>query len=293
MNYKLILALLDANTIAVRLNLLQVSEDIVGGMTTITCDDGSTVECSAGTFGCFDGSETLCPASEPEFIVGGPITITCDDGSTRTCSAGTFGCTDGSETLCGTENTVLIAPAPEIILGGPTTITCPDGSTVECSAGTFGCFDGSETLCGSAEATVVGLTEEQALADADAMEGTTVTELTTTTTTTTSTEQADLEAVVMGQFFDTPMTITSEGEVEMEDPNVTRTFVRDTEISGDFMIVETETTTTTVNDDGTETVVVTDSLEVFRDGELMQSLETVVSEMTQPTTKMFVAPEGE
>ena len=42
-------------------------------------------------------------------------------------------------------------------------------------------------------ATSVGLTEEQALADADEAEGTEIT---------------DLEAMIMGQFFDTPMTIT-------------------------------------------------------------------------------------
>ena len=121
-----------------------------------------------------------------------------------------------------------------------------------------------------AEATVVGLTEEQALADADATEGTTVTEITTTTTTTTTeadeaegTELTDLEAVIMGQFFDTPMTITDDGEVEMDDPNVTRTFDKTTVVQGDMMMVTTETTTTTVNDDGTETVVVTETLENF------------------------------
>ena len=142
------------------------------------------------------------------------------------CSAGTRDCFDGSEFYCGTPE--LVVPEPEVILGGPTTITCDDGSEVMCSAGTFGCFDGSELYCGSAEATVVGLTEEQALADADAMEGTTVTEITTTTTTTEGatsvglteeqaladadeaegTEITDLEAMIMGQFFDTPMTIT-------------------------------------------------------------------------------------
>jgi hypothetical protein len=66
----------------------------------------------------------------------------------------------------------------------------------------------------------------------------------------------------------TSMTSSIEGVIETEDPNVTTTYVKDTEISGDVMFVSTMKTTTTVNSDGTETVVVTEALEVFRDGEL-------------------------
>ena len=111
--------------------------------------------CSAGTQGCFDGSELYCGAPELD-IVGGTITITCDDGSTAECSAGTRFCYDNSELYCG------VLPTVESVT---TTATTTEG-----------------------EATVVGLTEEQALAEADAAEGTTVTEITTTTTTTTGGE---------------------------------------------------------------------------------------------------------
>ena len=53
----------------------------------------------------------------------------------------------------------------------------------------------------------------------------------------------------------------------------------------------TTTTTITVNDDGTETVVITESLEVFLDDELTNSIETVISEETRPTDREFVGGE--
>ena len=96
----------------------------------------------------------------------------------------------------------------------------------------------------------------------------------------------------MGQFFQ-PMTIESDGEVENEDPNVTVTYVKETEISGDMMTRTTETTTTTVNPDGTETIVVTEDIEVFMGGELTQSMSSVISEETQPTTTEYIPVEGE
>jgi hypothetical protein len=89
------------------------------------------------------------------------------------------------------------------------------------------------------------------------------------------------------------MTIESDGEEENEDPNVTTTYVKETEISGDMMTRTTETTTTTVNPDGTETIVVTESVEVFMGGELTSSDSTVVSTETQPTTAVYVPVEGE
>jgi hypothetical protein len=91
----------------------------------------------------------------------------------------------------------------------------------------------------------------------------------------------------------TSMTSSIEGVIETEDPNVTTTYVKDTEISGDVMFVSTMSTTTTVNSDGTETVVVTEALEVFRNGELTQSLESVVSEETRPTTTEFILVEAQ
>ena len=96
----------------------------------------------------------------------------------------------------------------------------------------------------------------------------------------------------MGQFFQ-PMTIESDGEVDNDDPNVTVTYVKETEISGDMMTRTTETTTTTVNPDGTETIVVTEDVEVFMGGELTQVTSTVVSEETQPTTTEYIPVEGE
>ena len=53
----------------------------------------------------------------------------------------------------------------------------------------------------------------------------------------------------------------------------------------------TTTTTITVNDDGTETEVITESLDVFLDDELTNSIETVISEVTRPTDREFVGGE--
>ena len=53
----------------------------------------------------------------------------------------------------------------------------------------------------------------------------------------------------------------------------------------------TTTTTITVNDDGTETVVITESLDVFLGDELTNSIETVISEETRPTDREFVGGE--
>ena len=53
----------------------------------------------------------------------------------------------------------------------------------------------------------------------------------------------------------------------------------------------TTTTTITVNDDGTETEVITESLEVFLDDELTNSITTVISEETRPTDREFVGGE--
>jgi hypothetical protein len=247
MNYKLILALLGANSLAVRLNMMQSSvglteadasaeADALEGVTTTTTTTTTETQPIAVPI-----SLDLLEAD----IVGGPITITCDDGSTVMCSEGTQNCFDGSDFYCGTPDLVL--PEPEIILGAPTTITCDDGSIAMCSAGTQFCFDGSELYCGVAA----------------------VTETTTS------------------------MTSSIEGVIETEDPNVTTTYVKDTEISGDVMFVSTMKTTTTVNSDGTETVVVTEALEVFRNGELTQSLESVVSEETRPTTTEFILVEAQ
>ena len=55
----------------------------------------------------------------------------------------------------------------------------------------------------------------------------------------------------------------------------------------------TTTTTITVNDDGTETVVVTESLDIFRDDELTNSITTTISEETRPTDREFVGGEEE
>ena len=96
----------------------------------------------------------------------------------------------------------------------------------------------------------------------------------------------------MGQFFE-PMTIESDGEEENDDPNVTTTYVKETEISGDMMTRTTETTTTTVNPDGTETIVVTESVEVFMGGELTSTDATVVSEETVATTTEYIPVAGE
>ena len=53
----------------------------------------------------------------------------------------------------------------------------------------------------------------------------------------------------------------------------------------------TTTSTITVNDDGTETEVITESLEVFLDDELTNSITTVISEETRPTDREFVGGE--
>ena len=55
----------------------------------------------------------------------------------------------------------------------------------------------------------------------------------------------------------------------------------------------TETTTTTVNPDGTETIVVTETTENFMGSQLTDSVTDVVSEVTQATSKEFISPEGE
>jgi hypothetical protein len=91
MNYKLILALLGANTLAVRLNMMQSSvglteadasaeADALEGVTTMTTTTTTETQPIAVPI-----SLDLLEAD----IVGGPITITCDDGSTVMCSAGT------------------------------------------------------------------------------------------------------------------------------------------------------------------------------------------------------------
>ena len=55
----------------------------------------------------------------------------------------------------------------------------------------------------------------------------------------------------------------------------------------------TTTNTITVNDDGTETEVITESLDVFLDGELTNSITTVISEETRPTDREFVGGEDD
>ena len=47
-------------------------EIILGGTVTITCDDGTEIECSSGTADCFDGSEVLCPQPAPVVVDDGP-----------------------------------------------------------------------------------------------------------------------------------------------------------------------------------------------------------------------------
>ena len=78
----------------------------------------------------------------------------------------------------------------------------------------------------------------------------------------------------------------------MDDPNCTITFDRHTTIEGASKVVRTETTVLQVNDDGTETETVTAMQEFFVNDELLESLETVLSEETRPTETPFVEPIG-
>ena len=55
----------------------------------------------------------------------------------------------------------------------------------------------------------------------------------------------------------------------------------------------TTTTTITVNDDGTETEVITEMLEIFRDDELTNTITNVISEETRPTDREFVGGDEE
>ena len=72
----------------------------------ITCEDGSVVECNAGTLDCYDNSPVYCSVEVID-IVGEPTTITCEDGSVVECNAGTVDCYDGSEALCGSADPIL------------------------------------------------------------------------------------------------------------------------------------------------------------------------------------------
>jgi hypothetical protein len=68
---------------------------MMGGDKTITCEDGTTRICGAGTQECYDNSDYYCSA-----MMGGDKTITCEDGTTRTCGAGTQECYDNSHLYC-------------------------------------------------------------------------------------------------------------------------------------------------------------------------------------------------
>jgi hypothetical protein len=78
------------------------TKQIVGGYTTITCQDGSTTVCNSGTEGCLNNSPIYCNSERP--LVGGPISITCSDGSTFKCNSGTRGCFNNSLLYCGSPN---------------------------------------------------------------------------------------------------------------------------------------------------------------------------------------------
>ena len=97
----------------------------------ITCTDGSTVECRAGSMGCYDRSPMYC-SPKP----GGDHTIKCKDGTTVKCASGTMGCYDDSPELC------------KIDLGSYDYIMC-DGyhEKIKCASGTAGCYDNSPLLC--------------------------------------------------------------------------------------------------------------------------------------------------
>ena len=103
------------------------------------------------------------------------------------------------------------------------------------------------------------------------------------------TEEAQAEPMVIGL---TEEQAEAEGMQRCrEDPNCTITYDKHREIMGDQEIVRTETTILQVNDDGTETEIVTEKLEIFNDGVSTNSLERVVSNETRPTETPFVSEE--
>ena len=125
-------------------------KELVGGLTTITCPDGSVIECSAGTKDC---NEDLC-LQQPEIGIGpinrllAGIGEVCEGFDEST--GGPFpDCEPGL--VCVDQGQISIPGAgsrcePPIV-GGPTTIKCQDGSTVNCNEGVFGCIDNSPVFC--------------------------------------------------------------------------------------------------------------------------------------------------
>ena len=59
------------------------------------------------------------------------------------------------------------------------------------------------------------------------------------------------------------------------------------------LVCETPSARGTAGDDGTETEVITEMLEIFRDDELTNSITNVISEETRPTDREFVGGETE
>ena len=102
--------------------------NILGAPMEISCPDGSTLTCNAGTLGCYDMSSMLCPQQN---IVGAPTTINCPDGSTVNCNEGTLGCYENSSMLCPQQNMVETMVENMVVEGDM--INCPDGTTVLCN----------------------------------------------------------------------------------------------------------------------------------------------------------------
>ena len=154
----------------------------------ISCSDGSSATCNAGTRDCYSGSDLYCPlvySGLGENCEGfnestGLPFPSCDgglecmeDGDGSSIPGANYRCVEElievidivgapTEIICDHGPNAFCSPHPDCydnspvycdqpIVGGLTTITCEDGSVVECNAGTADCYDGSEALCGSSD----------------------------------------------------------------------------------------------------------------------------------------------